>query len=161
MTGRGSKLLRDFVTLSGGDLLSKMVGFLAFAYLARTLEPKSYGAVEFAIAISLFFAMIIDCGLGPIGVREVSRNGQRMASLAAQIPSARLLITLIAIPIMGFTSVLVTRSQDTHLLVLLFALALIAAPWKQQWLLQSQEMMGRVAAAQVLRTAIFTIGVVL
>ena len=159
--GRSLKLLRDFAALSGGNLLSKLAGFLAFAYLARTLGPEGYGAVEFAVAVSLFFAMIIDCGLGPIGVRELSGSRERIASLAAQIPSTRLVIASIAIPIMGLTAIVATHSHDTTLLVWFFAIALIAVPWNLQWLLQSQEMMGRVAVGQVIRPFVFAIGIVL
>ncbi len=158
--GRNLKLLRDFFALSGGQLLSKLIGFVAFAYLARTLDPESYGIVEYAVGLSVFFAMIIDFGLGPIGVREISRAPQRVASLAAHIPAARLLIALVAIPIMGLTTVLTGQANETVQLVWLFSLGLLAIPWKQDWLLQGLEMMRAAAAAQVIRMSAFTIGII-
>ena len=65
------KLLRDFLALASGQVLSKIIIFVAFAYLARTLEPEYYGFVEFAVALSLFSTIVVDLGLGSIGAREL------------------------------------------------------------------------------------------
>ena len=46
LSDRGPKLLRDLAALAGGQLFSMVVGFVAFAYLARVLDPASYGTVE-------------------------------------------------------------------------------------------------------------------
>jgi O-antigen/teichoic acid export membrane protein len=153
------KLLRDFMALSGGDVLSKIMGFVAFAYLARTMEPETYGTIEVVVAMSVFFAMIIDCGLGPIGVRRVSQDRGQLARLAEQIPSARLAISVVSVAVMGFIgSVVVTSGQEVQL-VWFFAVALLALPLIQPWLLQSQDMMGRVAAGQCIRALVFAVGV--
>jgi O-antigen/teichoic acid export membrane protein len=154
------RLLRDFIALSGGQLLSKALGFFAFAYLARNLEPASYGAVEVAVAIAVFFGLIINCGLSAIGVRELAQDPKRLPALAAHIPAAKLLIALVAIPIMALSAFLVQVSDHSVLLVSLFAVALLAMPWQQEWLLQGLEMMGYVAAGQAIRMMTFALGVV-
>ena len=66
-------------------MLSKLIGFAAFAYLARVLEPEAYGSLELAVALSVCFAMVIDFGLSPIGAREVARHPSETRRLAAQI----------------------------------------------------------------------------
>ena len=45
LTGTGAKFFRDFAILAGGQMISKVLGFLAFAWLARALDPVGYGAV--------------------------------------------------------------------------------------------------------------------
>lgn len=154
------KLVQDLAALTGGQLLSNVIGFLAFAYLARTLDPQSYGIVEYAVALSVVFAMVIDWGLGPIGVREVSNAPKRVASLAALIPTARLGLAVVAIPVMGLSATLLGHDTVTVQLVWLFALALLASPFKQDWLLQGMEMMTAVAAAQAIRMTVFAVGVI-
>jgi len=62
---------------------SRLIGFTAFALLARRLDPNEYGAVEFAVALALFFAMVVDFGLETIGARSISRNRNEVARLAA------------------------------------------------------------------------------
>ena len=87
------RLLRDFAALAFGEGVSKIAGFAAFAYLARVLAPESYGAVELAAAMALFFALIVDFGFGPIGAREIAHEPHRAPELAGLVPSARLLLS--------------------------------------------------------------------
>ena len=61
------KALWDFVFLSGGETIGKVAGFVAFAYLARTLDSDSYGAAELAMAMLAIFGLIVNFGFGPIG----------------------------------------------------------------------------------------------
>ncbi|MAE96176.1 MAG: hypothetical protein CL910_16095 [Deltaproteobacteria bacterium] len=155
------RLVRDFAALSGGELVSKVAGFLAFAYLARVLEPEAYGAVELAAAMALFFALVVDFGFGPIGAREIAREPGRAAELAARVPAGRLLLALLAFPLMGLTGLVLGQPPETVLLIWLFAGSLLFAPWVQRWLLQGLEMMSWVSGAQALRMVVFAMGVVL
>jgi O-antigen/teichoic acid export membrane protein len=153
--------LKDLTILLGGEFFGKVVTFAAFAYLARTLSPMDFGAVEFAVSLSLFFAIVIDCGLGPIGVRELARDRKDAGKLASGIPGVRLLIAIVTVPIMGLTTMITGYTGDAAWLIWLFAFALLAAPWNQQWLLQGLEMMGGAAAGQFLRALAFAVGVLL
>ena len=71
---RGPKLLRDLASLIGGQLFSMLIGFASFTYLARVLDPASYGAMEYAIGLTAFFTVVVECGLGPVGVRHLARD---------------------------------------------------------------------------------------
>ena len=154
------KIVRDLFALSGGQLLSKLIGVAAFAYLARTLNPVSYGILEYAIGLAAFFAIVIEGGLGPIGVRAVSQSADRVKALSALIPSTKLCIALVAIPLMCLVPNLTGQSAAAQQLVLLFALSLLFTPWNQEWLLQGLEMMNAAALAQVVRMLVFAMGVV-
>lgn len=154
-------MVRDFLALSGGEVLSRIAGFAAFAYLARVLAPEAYGAVELAVSLSLLFGFVVDFGIGAIGTREIARDPARATALAAEIPAARLLVSAFAIPAMGLTAIALGQPADTVALVWLFAVGLLAAPWRQQWLLQGLEMMTWVSAANAVRMFVFAGGVVL
>jgi len=154
-------MLRDFIALSGGELLSRILGFVAFAHLARVLTPDSYGAVEIAVTLSLLFGFVVDFGIGPIGAREIARDPTRSPALAAEIPAARLLVALLAIPAMGLAAIALGQPPETVQLVWLFALGLLAAPWRNQWLLQGHEMMTWVSGAAAIRALVFALGVAL
>ncbi len=161
VVARGSKLLRDLVALSSGQVFSKLVGFLTFGYLARTLGPESYGTVEFATGIVVFSTKVIDCGLGPVGVRRLAQSSDRLPVLAAQIPGAKLLIALLVVPSICLAVSVLGLPLESVRLMWLFSLALLAVPWDQQWLLQGLEKMKLAAAAMPLRMTAFGIGVVL
>ena len=161
MKQRGSKLLRDFLTLSGGQLFSKIIALLAFIHIARTLEPVQYGAVEFAVALGLFFTLAINFGLAEVGARRIAQDRDCVPSLAAQIPSARIVLAAALIPVMASSGLLTkySASVESLQLILLFSISLLAIPWQQDWLLQGLEMMGGVAVARVIRSMVFGAGV--
>ena len=56
--------------LSGGEAVSKILAFVAFAYLARLLRPDTYGYIEFALAVTLFFNLVVEAGLDFWGLRN-------------------------------------------------------------------------------------------
>lgn len=151
----GLKLFRDFAALAGGQIAGKAVTFVAFAILARVLDPAGYGAVEYVVGLSVFFAMVVDGGLGPIGVRRVIKDPSTMDTLAFQIPLARLIIAIVGVPAMALFATTAMKSEAPAWLIWLFALSLFTAPWRQEWLLQAAERMSEAAIAQVVRAVVF------
>ena len=155
------QLVRDYIALSGGELVSKLAGFAAFAYLARTLSPDSYGAVELAVALAMFFTLVVDFGFGPIGARELIRAPERAPELAAAIPAARIGITVLAILAMAACATLLDPPRPTRMLILIYAASLLAAPWNLNWLLQGLDLLPWVSLAQAARMIVFALGVLL
>ena len=154
-----SRLFRNLVSLTTGELASRIIGFMAFAVLARRLHPTEYGAVELAVALAAFFAMVVDFGLETIGARAIARDRDEADRLAAQIPAARLLVAVIAVPVMGGVAILTGQPESTVQLTWLFGIALFALPWFQRWLFQGLEMMNWISLGQVIRSAAFCVGV--
>ena len=161
MKNKKRRLLHDLISLCSGEIVGKIAGFIAFAYLARILGPSLYGVVELAVAVSIFFMLIINFGYGPIGAREVSKNPTVAKVVVARIVSARLLLALFTIPIMGITGILIADIPHTSILIWWFALALFATPWDHRWLFQGLEQMTVVTLGQTIRMVMFAIGVIL
>jgi len=151
------RFLTDLFVLSGGQIFGMIVGFLVFAYLARVLGPVAYGNIEYGMGLVAFFTMIVTWGLGPIGVRDFSRNRDNVPRLAAHIPSARLVIALLAVPAMGLMVHFSQQSESTKLLVWLLAFSLLGTVWNQDWLFQGHEMMGKAALARMVRVVVFAL----
>ncbi len=157
----GRALLRDGVLLFSGEALGKLAGFAAFAFLARTLAPVSYGAVELAVALSMFFMLIVDFGLGPIGARAIARDRDSAASLAATIPAARLALSIVAAAGMIGTVHAMGQPAASTRLASAFALGTVATAFASRWLFQGLERMSVAALPQALRMLVFAAGVVL
>lgn len=155
------KLISDFALLAGGQFISKLIGLVVFAVLARTLDPEGYGAVEYVVGLTAFFAIAVGCGLGTIGVRRIAEARQELPALAAQIPMTRLIIAVVAIPVMIIGVAALGPPALPRNLVWLFAASLVFAAWNQEWLLQSAERMAEVGFAQMLRVLIFAAAVLL
>jgi O-antigen/teichoic acid export membrane protein len=156
---RGPKLLRDLISLLGGQFFSSLIGFASFTYLARALDPPSYGSMEYAIGVTSFFTVIVETGLGPVGVRHLSRDRGRAEELASRIPAARVLLALATIPLVGLSSYVTRQDARTTGLVWLFAISLMGIPWRQDWLLQALDKMSQAAPGPAVRMAAFAAGV--
>ncbi|MFQ5678546.1 MAG: flippase [Gemmatimonadota bacterium] len=154
---RRPRAVRNLAVLTGGAVMSRLLGFVAFAHLARVLPARQYGAVEVAVALSLFFGLVVEFGLTPIGAREIAKDARRLTELAGEVPAARLLLSLVAIPLMILIAYPMTEDAGGRLVVWLFAAALFALPWIQRWIFQGLERMAWIAAGDVIRGAVFAV----
>lgn len=161
LAGSGAKFFRDLGMLVGGQFTAKLIGLLAFAYLARTLDPDSYGEVEFVAGLAGLFAMVVDLGLSTIGVRRAAAAPDKRGELAAQIFLIRLAVALVCGLVMVAGVNLFGGSLLLHGLVLLYAISLLVSACYQEWLLQSAGLMAQVALAQVIRMAVFFAAILL
>ncbi|MEP7324700.1 MAG: oligosaccharide flippase family protein, partial [Gemmatimonadota bacterium] len=73
---------RNFLALGAGEAAARLVAFGATIYLARTLGPGSYGVIGLALAVTLYFTYLADCGIETLGVREIAADPSRVATLA-------------------------------------------------------------------------------
>ncbi len=154
-------LLRDLAALALGEGVAKLAGFAAFAWLARTLPPERYGAVELASAITMLFFLVVDFGFAPVGARELARDGTQARWLAAAIPTLRLGLAALSLAGVWLVSLALDQPDETRWLVRLYGLSLVTAPWVLNWLFQGLGRMLVVAAAQALRMTSFALLVVL
>jgi O-antigen/teichoic acid export membrane protein len=159
--GGGAKFFCDLSVLFGGRIVASLIAFLAFAYLARRLDRESYGSVELIVGLAGVFSMMADLGLSTIGVRRAAAAPGERPLLAAQISLIRFCIALICAFVMIISVGLVSNSPILHGLVVLYAFSLLLAAWYREWLLQSAALMAQVALAQMLRTSVFFLFILL
>lgn len=152
---------RNYATLAIAEGVSKVLTFLAIAYLARVVGPANYGLVEFAASVLLVAGLIVDQGFGPYGAREIARNPQRTRELVAEITGARILLAVVAYALVLACAVLLSttagRSPDVRSLLALYGLSLFALPFLLQWVFQGHELMRPVAVMQVIRQAAYAL----
>jgi O-antigen/teichoic acid export membrane protein len=157
----GARFAHDLAAVAAGQLLSKIVGFVAFAFIARTVTPSTYGQVEFVVNVATFLALLVAFGLGPVGVRRIAESPRELPQVAASITSLQLLLAAVVAPFVFLAAAAVGYPPETQTLAAFFSVSLLFLGFSREWLLQSQSLMPRVAAAQVLRAAIFAAVVVL
>ncbi len=153
-------MLHDLSLLWFGQIVTKAITFLAFAFLARRLPAPQYGAVEYAMGMATLASLAIDGGLGSVGVRRLSQHEDTAARLAALVPTAQLCISLIVAPGMFVFAWFFAKDVRAVTLVGLVAISVMLTPWKQDWLFQSLGRMGQIVAAQTIRVMVFAIGVI-
>src|ERR1035438_8024678 len=111
------RLAVNFLFLSVGEVGAKLLTFASFTYLARTLGPVSYGAIEFTLAVMVFFTLPTDLGLGMYGAREIARNPSDAPRLLSEITGLRLLLSLCSMILLVVFIVVVHKSPEQKLLL--------------------------------------------
>jgi O-antigen/teichoic acid export membrane protein len=153
------RLIGNFGLLAAGEALSKVFGLAAFAYLARALGPGQFGELEFALALIVFFTLLVDGGLSSTGAREIARDSEAVGSITVNILVLRCVLALLALgSVMVFLSVL-EKPPSQEWLIFLFGLTLLPLPGLLAWVFQGRDLMQCVAYASMLRWFIFACGV--
>ena len=161
LAGGGAKFFRDLGVLVGGQVTAKLIGLLAFAYLARVLDPESYGEVEFVAGLAGLCTMVVDLGLSTIGVRRAAAAPEARAELATQIFLIRFGVSVVCALAMVIGVNAFGGSPALHGLVMLYGASLLIGAFYQEWLLQSAGLMAQVALAQILRMSAFFAAILL
>ena len=138
-----------------------MFGFVAFAHLARVLGPDLYGDIEFALALTLFFNLAVEGGLGLLGAREIAKNQQVATQMAFHIVLMRCLLAVFSFLGLLAFAFLSNKSGLEKQIVVLYGLTLFGTAGHLQWVFQGLDKMKWVAIGSVMRWSIFAAGAIL
>ncbi|MEO6224084.1 MAG: oligosaccharide flippase family protein, partial [Vicinamibacterales bacterium] len=142
-----------YLTLSVGETFSKACVMVAFGYLARVLTPAGYGIVEQALAITVFFVLGVESGMGLYGARVVAAAPERVPRLISQVMTLR---AVLGVP--AFVAVLVVAAHYRMAglgIVAVNGLAILLTPFMTQWVFQGLRQMSWVAGGAVARNLTF------
>ncbi|MBI3665121.1 MAG: flippase [Acidobacteria bacterium] len=155
---RARVILQSFFFLSAGELIARLVNFLAFAHLARALGTTSFGRIGFVITLVSYLLIPVMQGYDPVGIRDVARNRALLGRYAANILLIRMFSALATwLALAGVVS-LIAPEPPLHRLILLFALTLFANAASVKWVFQALEQPRPVAAAGIAGQLIFAAG---
>lgn len=153
------RLAINFLFLSCGESVAKLLTFITFSYLARTLGPWNYGLLEFTLALMVFFTLPVDLGLGAYGAREIARNPQNARRLLQEITGLRIALALCSMLALGIFVGLIHKSIELKLLLLLYGVSLLGAPFLLQWFFQAHDRMLWVGLATIVRQMVFALAI--
>lgn len=103
-------------------VLQKILSFVYFTILARTLGPGLTGRYFLAISFATMFSVLMDLGLSPVLTREVARDSQDTKIFFRQVFSLKLFFTLFSIIILLLLNFFVFNNDPVQPLVYLATL---------------------------------------
>ncbi len=144
-----------FLALGSGEVLARGVAFIGAVYLTRRLGPYGFGVVGFASALCGYLALSVSAGFNELGAREVARQPEKAASIAAGVVLVRLVLSTLVI---GLAVALVTLLQKPHVVkvvVVLTSLSFASLALDTAWAYKGLSRPGRVGIALVLSQALY------
>jgi PST family polysaccharide transporter len=155
------RLARNFFLLAVGEFTAKLFAFVAFAYLARVLGPKEFGQIEFALAVIVFFTLLVDSGLGTYGAREIAKDEIGITRLTLHVIVLRFMLALGMFALLALGVAASDKPWSMQKLLFLYGLTLLVLPTHFSFVFQGRELMGTIATASVLRWSVFGAGILL
>ena len=149
------RLAINFIFLSAGECVAKLLTFASFSYLARMLGPRNYGSLEFTLAVMVFFTLPVDLGLGAYGAREIARDHSRAPRLLHEITGLRMTLALGSMTLLALFILILNKPFELKLLLSLYGVSLLGSPFLLQWFFQAHDQMQWVGAASIVRQAGF------
>lgn len=117
--GIAKTILKNSGFVLAGDILGRLFTFVSAFLLARYLGNTGFGIFSFSMSFLVFFAIIDDLWLKPILVRDVSRDEGRAGRLLGNAVILRLIISFIAVCLIGIILWSIRCSLGTAILVYL------------------------------------------
>ncbi len=123
--GIGSQLIKNtgFVFISG--IANKLFSFFFIAYAARVLGPGDFGLYALIGTITFLFSYFGNLGVGPMAIREISRNKNKAHELFNHIFSLRMALVILSYPLLVLVVNLLGYRNDIKGLIYIAGLSAI------------------------------------
>ena len=154
-TDGGARRTSNAFLLFGGELGSRLLAFVATAYLATTLGPSNFGIIGFAFAFYSYLVVAIDAGFSDVGSRAVAQDLGGSASLAASVTIVRLVIAAVLFTGIWLLSPAIEQDETARAVLILTCLLLFTAALDTTWVFRGQEKGLRISVSLVLRRLIY------
>ncbi len=139
----------NFLALGAGEVIARVVAFLATVYVARVLGAPYFGMVAFSAAVLLYLGRFVDGGLDlGLGIQLIASKRSRVERLGGMLLSTRLTVATLLSLLLAAVGILAFRKPEGYVLatygLLLFPIAL-----SSRWIHLGLERARHVSVARV------------
>ncbi len=149
------RIIRNFLSLSFAQLISRFIFFLAIIYLARILGPEDFGKINFAQAVVLYFILASNLGLTTLGAREVARNKNKTGDYVHNIVTLRLTLALLSFCLLLVLAFLIPKLAEVRYLIIIYGFSLFSSALLIEWVFQGRERMGFIGIARIVDKVLY------
>jgi len=151
----GQRILKNFLSLTAANILSKLIGFVTIAYLARVLNASGFGQISFAQAIISYFALFTNLGLTTFGVREVARDKEHIKKHVNNILTLRIFLAIVSFGLLLIFIAFINKPANYKALIAFYGLSLFPLALSLDWVFQGIERMEFIGIAGILRSLVY------
>jgi O-antigen/teichoic acid export membrane protein len=149
------KILKNFLSLSTAEIVCRILGFFAVAYLARILGTDGFGQLGFSLAILSYFLLLTNLGLGTLGTKEIARDLSRIGNFTDNIITIRFLSAIFSFLLLLLFLFLIDKPKQLEQLILLFGLTVFTASLFLDWIFIGLEKMELVSLSKIVQQVVY------
>jgi len=157
----GRRILKNFISLSGANIICKALAFISTAYLARVLNAEGFGILGFAQAVIVYFQLLLNQGLDTYGTREIARSSEDIPRYVNNILTIRLILSIISYFLLALVTFLIPKPPIVKGVILILGLKLFEIAFNIKWVFQGTERMEWIGISRIVQQLLFVAGVLL
>jgi len=157
----GRRILKNFISLSGANIICKALAFISTAYLARVLSAEGFGILGFAQAVIVYFQLLLNQGLDTYGTREIARNSKDIPRYVNNILTIRLVLSILSYSLLALLTFLIPKPMIVKGAILILGLKLFEIAFNIKWVFQGTERMEWIGISRIIQQLLFVAGVLL
>lgn len=150
-------LSRNVLSLLVGDVGSRVLGFIATTYLARTLQPDGFGLVNVALAVLGYLMLVMSPGVHIYATRVVAQRDKDLSFFVGEVLSLRLLLALAGILLTGALTLGVLGPTSASILIIAYSLSLIPMALSVDWFFQGTERMEGIGWSRIVLNVVYLV----
>lgn len=149
------QITKNFLSLFLSNVVGQLFALWAFVRIAAVFGPEAFGKFSFAQVVSLIFLYLADFGLQTLGTRTIAQARRDIRSQVWSITLLRIILAAGCFALLVIFSLLLPRSLDERILIIVFGIALLPSAVLLEWVFQGIEQMEYVGLARVLKGVVF------
>ena len=134
-------------------------GFITVPYQTRVLGPAVYGKVGAAMALMVYFQLLIDFGFMLSGTQEValySDDQKKVSEIYSSIQISKIFLSVVSFILLSLLCLLVPLYRDDYLFYVLYLVGTVIAGLVPDFVFRGMQAMGAVTLRVVISRLIFT-----
>lgn len=136
-----NRVAKNLLSIGLSSFLAQFIMFIQIAYYARVLSVESFGIVNLAQSILVYFTMITLFGFQTLGTKEVAKAKEKAGELIGYISIIRIIVAIICLLIIIAIGIISNRGVTFTNLLIIFGCTLLPLAFNIDWLFSGlQEM---------------------
>lgn len=114
------------VYMTAASIGQKIISFVYFAIIARSLGAEDTGKYFFALSFTTIFVVFVDLGLTNVMVREGAKIKEKISDFVSSVLFIKFFLGIFAYSIMVFVLILLHYEMDTRTLVFISGITMLS-----------------------------------
>lgn len=134
-------------------------GFITVPYQTRVLGPTIYGKVGAAMALMVYFQLLIDFGFMLSGTQEValhSDDQEKVSEIYSSIQISKIILSIVSFVLLSLLCLLVPLYREDYLFYVLYLVGTVITGLVPDFVFRGMQAMGAVTLRVVISRLIFT-----
>lgn len=158
-----NKIAKNTTMLFVSQIISYVLAFFYFLFMARYLGPDDFGIISTATAFTGLFGILMDLGFNILIVREVAKDKLLANKYLGNILTIKIILIFITVGLIILFSNLAGYSQQTLNVIYLLTISIIFSSFYGTFnsVFQAYEKMEYISISTVLNSVLILLGVIL